>query len=593
MRSGLHGEKRVIDDNAPLQSPPKRATKDRPMRTPELAAPANIASPGIDPAWWQRGVIYHIYPRSFADSDGDGVGDLRGIVEHLDYLNDGSPQSLGVSAIWLSPIYLSPGRDAGYDVADHSAIDPVFGNDSDFELLIAEAHKRGIAVIMDLVVNHTSDVHPWFIDARSSQESTHRDWYIWRPPRADGSPPNNWRSFFGGPAWTLDRETGDYYLHTFLREQPDLNWQNPAVQEAALEIVRHWLGRGVDGFRLDVFNAYFKHPELLNNPRRLGRSDWTRQRHVNNKDRPELRDFLTRLRDLVDGHAGAIAIGETFDGKPELAASYGDKLHLVFNFDFLQQPWSPAHIQRAIARWDRLLVGEGTWPCYVLSNHDNPRHASRYGRGVAEPEADARAKVAAALLLTLRGTPFLYYGEEIGMRDAEIPPDELRDLAFSHGTTRDPARSPMQWTAERGAGFSSGTPWIRLGADFRDRNVTEQESDRRSLLSFYRQLVWLRRESDALQLGTWVPLIQAPRTALAYLRTHEGQAMLVALNFSAQRQRVRLEVELPRRRWSVRLSTRRADVGWPAIVDATLDLGPYEATIFEADRAGSTRLEEM
>jgi len=537
--------------------------------------------------WWKRGVIYHVYPRSFADSDGDGVGDLLGIVERLDYLNDGTPGSLGVSAIWLSPVYLSPGRDAGYDVADHLVVDPVFGGQAAFDALVTEAHKRGIKVIMDLVLNHTSDVHPWFLSARSSRTNEFRDWYIWRPPAPGGGPPNNWRSFFGGPAWTLDDETGDYYLHTFLREQPDLNWQNRAVQEAALDIVRYWLERGVDGFRLDVFNAYFKHPELRDNPRRLGRTAWTRQRHVNNKDRPELHEFLQELRSLVDGYPGAVVIGETFDGKPELAASYGEKLHLVFNFEFLQQEWDAADIQRAIQRWDSLHAHERVWPSYVLSNHDNPRHATRYGKEVTQADGDARAKVAAALLLTVRGTPFVYYGEEIGMRDAEIPASELRDLAFAHGFTRDPARSPMQWSRERNGGFTTGAPWIRLASDFRERNVAEQDTDSRSLLNFYRSLIWLRRDSEALQVGTWLPLTPKPRGAIAYLRLTSGEAVLVALNFTPSRQRIRFDAELPTRRWTVSMSTRRADVGWPSIVHATLDLGPYEATILQAKLGAS------
>jgi alpha-glucosidase len=531
--------------------------------------------------WWKEGVIYHVYPRSFADSDGDGVGDLRGIVERLDYLNDGTADSLGVSAIWLSPIYLSPGRDAGYDVADHMVIDPVFGGSEAFDELLREAHKREIAVIMDLVLNHTSDVHPWFLDARSSKTSEHRDWYVWQAPRPGGAPPNNWRSFFGGPAWALDHDTGEYYLHTFLREQPDLNWHNRDVQQAALEIVRYWLERGVDGFRLDVFNAYFKHPELHNNPRRLGRTAWSRQRHINNKDRPELHGFLGELRDLVDRYPGAVTIGETFDGKPELAASYGDKLHMVFNFDFLQQDWDAASIQHAVARWDRLLAAEHTWPSYVLSNHDNPRHATRYGQEVTLAEGDARAKVAACLLLTLRGTPFVYYGEEIGMRDADIPSSELRDLCFAHGFTRDPARSPMQWSAGRNGGFTSGAPWIRLAPDFRERNVEEQAADHRSLLRFYRELIWLRRRSAALQTGSWTPLINRPRGALAYLRTGGEDAVLVALNFTATRQRLRFEESLPTRRWIARVSTRRSDIGWRSIIDSTLDLGPYEASVFQ------------
>ena len=287
------------------------------------------------------------------------------MIERLDHLNDGTSRSLGVSAVWLSPIYPSPNRDVGYDVADYTAIDPALGDLEDFDALVAACRAREIHVVMDLVLNHTSDLHPWFEASRAGRESEKRDWYIWRDPGPSGRPPNNWRSFFGGgPAWTYDEESGQFYLHTFLAEQPDLNWQNPAVREAALDVVRFWLGRGVSGFRLDVFNAYFKHPELPSNPRRLGRTAWARQRHVYNKDRPEVHDFLAELRELLDAH-DAIAIGETFEGDPELAASYCDKLHMAFNFDILSQRWSAKRLQSAIRRWDRLLRQEHLWPSYV------------------------------------------------------------------------------------------------------------------------------------------------------------------------------------------------------------------------------------
>jgi alpha-glucosidase len=529
-------------------------------------------------AWWRTGVIYHVYPRSFSDANGDGVGDLRGLIERLDHLNDGTPRSLGVDAIWLSPIYSSPGRDGGYDVADHTAIDPVFGDLHDFDRLVSEARHRGVRVILDLVLNHTSDLHPWFLESRSSRGDPRRDWYIWRDPAAGHRPPNNWRSFFGGPAWTFDEASGQYYLHTFLPEQPDLNWQNPAVRAAALEIVRFWLDRDVSGFRLDVFNAYFKHPELRDNPRRLGRTAWRRQVHRYSKDRPELHDFLAELRALLDAHPGVVAVGETFDGDADLAASYCDKLHMAFNFDVLQQPWDAGRLQRAIGHWDRLLEREHTWPSYVLSNHDNPRHAGRYGNRLPGAERDARAKVAAALLLTLRGTPFMYYGEEIGMQDADVPLAERCDLAFA----RDPARAPMQWSDAPHGGFSSGRPWLPIASDYRERNVERQDADARSILSFYRKLIWFRRTSAALRLGTWTPLLRTPKSTIAYLRRHEQQVVLVVLNFSAEATSVRLSVDLPARSWVPRISTRRADVGWAMSLGQTIALGPYEATVFEA-----------
>ena len=532
------------------------------------------------PAWWRTGPIYHVYPRSFRDANGDGVGDLRGIVERLDHLNDGTDRSLRVKGIWLSPIYLSPGRDVGYDVADHCAVDPAFGTEEDLDLLVAEARRRGIRVILDLVLNHTSDLHPWFQASRSGRDDPLRDWYVWRDPARGGRPPNNWRSYFGGPAWTFDEETGQYYLHTFLPEQPDLDWHNPAVRAACLGVVRFWLERGISGFRLDVFNAYFKHPDLPDNPRRLGRRPWERQRHLYNKDRPELHDFLLELRALLDQYPDTMAVGETFDGQPELAASYCDKLHMAFNFDFLSQPWKPAAIQRAIARWDKLLAREDTWPCYVLSNHDNPRHAWRHGRGVTPSEVDARARVAAALLLTLRGTPFIYYGEEIGMQDVAVGSDETRDMAFD-GSSRDAARSPMQWDDSRNAGFSASRPWLPIAPDFRERNVAHQDLDSRSILNFYRRLAALRDAVPALQTGTWEPLLREPRDALVYVRRTGSELALVALNFTNKR--VRVDAALPTRRWTPRLSTRRPDVGWAVHLRDALDLGPYEATVFTAD----------
>jgi alpha-glucosidase len=525
--------------------------------------------------------VYHVYVRSFADANGDGVGDLRGLRERLDHLNDGTPRSLGVDAIWLSPIYPSPNRDVGYDVADYTAIDPAFGSLEDFDALVADCRARGIHVVMDLVLNHTSDLHPWFCASRSGEGSDKRDWYIWRDPRSGGRPPNNWRSWFGGPAWTYDEESGQYYLHTFLPEQPDLNWHNPAVREAALGVVRFWLRRDVSGFRLDVFNAYFKHPDVPSNPRRLGRSAWARQRHVYNKDRPELHGFLGELRELLDAH-DAMAVGETFEGDPELAASYCEKLHMAFNFHVLGQPWSAKGLQTAISRWDRLLRQEHLWPSWVLSNHDHPRHARRYGVALPPAEADARAKVAAALLLTLRGTPFLYYGEEIGMQGAELTAEQRWDVAGS-GIDRDSARTPMQWSGERNGGFSPVAPWLPLSADHRERNVAEQDGNARSVLSFYRQLTWLRRRSPALQTGGWVSLLDEPRAALAYLRTSAEQTMLVVLNLSKEKTRVRFPAPLPARRWTPRISTCRADVGWSVTLGRELVLRPYEATVFAAD----------
>ncbi len=531
--------------------------------------------------WWKAGVVYHVYPRSFLDSNGDGVGDLEGLLQRLDYLNDGTPASLGISAIWLSPIYPSPGRDGGYDVADHAAIDPAFGDLETFDRLVAEAHKRRIRVILDLVLNHTSDLHPWFVASRGSRDSPRRDWYVWRDPGKYGRRPNNWRSFFGGPAWTFDEETGQYYLHTFSREQPDLNWHNPAVRQEAIALVQYWLDRGVDGFRLDVFNAYFKHPAFPNNPRKVGRG-WASQRQIYNKDRPEVHEFLTDLRQLLDHYPEAMAVGETFEGHPELAASYCDKLHMAFNFDIVKQPFEAGRLSASISRWDRLLAEEHLWPCYVLSNHDSPRHAWRHARELPAAESDARAKVTATLLLTLRGTPFLYYGEEIGMRDGDIPP--LRRWDNVWGQSRDAARTPMQWSDALFAGFSTRSPWLDVADDYRERNVVSQEADERSVLNHYRRLIWLRNSSQALQVGSWTPVARDARDVLTYVRQAGDDAMFVALNLTPRRVRVDLAVPLPTRDWIPRVSTRRPDVGWSVVIGRQLELGPYEATVFEARR---------
>lgn len=538
--------------------------------------------------WWRDGVIYQIYPRSFQDSNGDGVGDLRGIIQRLDYLNDGTPRSLGIDAIWLSPIHPSPGFDVGYDVSDYDAIDPIFGTLEDFDVLVREAHRRGIRIILDLVMNHTSHLHPWFRESRSRRDDPRRDWYVWRDAAPGRRYPNNWRSLFGGPAWRWDAPTRQFYLHTFLAEQPDLNWRNPDVERAMLAMIRRWLDRGVDGFRLDVFNAFFKHVDLPDLPVRRGRfRGYHRLDHIHDKNQPELLDFLARFRALLDEKPGRMAVGEFFGGTREQAASYVGPagLSLLFEFAFLVQPWQPAVFQRAIVAWER--PGHDRWPCYVLGNHDQPRLATRYGGTLPEAEVDALAKVAAALLLTLRGTPFLYYGDELAMRDVPIPADRVRDFpATRYGhrpdgwTTRDPGRTPMQWEDAPAAGFTRGEPWLPLGSDQRTRTVARQAADPASVLSWYRQLVWLRRASAALQRGTWRTLLPEPDRALAYLREAPGQRLLVALNFASDEVALRLG-DLPAPRWFTRLGTR-SSASEDRIVSGQLTLAPYEVLILEA-----------
>ncbi len=532
--------------------------------------------------WWQEGVIYQIYPRSFADADGDGVGDLRGILAHLDHLNDGTPRSLGVDALWLSPVYPSPGYDFGYDVSDYCNIDPLFGTLQDFDRLVSEAHRRGMRILMDMVVNHTSHEHAWFVESRASRESPKRDWYIWRDPHPGGGMPNNWEAVFGGRAWEWDEASRQYYYHMFLKEQPDLNWRNPQARRAVMQAFRFWLERGVDGFRLDVVNAYFKDAGLHDDPPRLGLRGYDRQAHVYDMDQPELLDVYRELHELLGQFGERLAVGEVMDETPEKAARYSAQglLSLAFNFEFTRQPWRAPSFQRAVTRCEASHA-QGGWPCYVLSNHDVPRHASRYGGR----HAVERAKVAAALLLTLRGTPFLYYGEEIGMRNGRIRRDEIQDPPGKRYWPlyggRDPERTPMPWSAEAGAGFTRGRPWLPLNSDYREVNVAAQRDDPHSVFSFYRQLIWLRKASVALRQGSYRPLIRAPRHAQAYLREAPGQRMLVALNFSAQPLVAAFDEPLPSAAWRLRLSTHAA--AHEPMQGGGIHLRPYEACIFEAE----------
>ena len=518
--------------------------------------------------WWQTGVVYQIYPRSFADANGDGIGDLAGILSHLDHLG-GDQGSLGVDAIWLSPIYPSPDFDFGYDVADYVGVDPKFGSLADFDRLVAGCHARGIKVILDLVLNHSSSKHPWFEASRASRDGPHADWYIWRdsPGRSilgRRRPPNNWRSFFGGSAWTWDDARGQFYMHTFLPEQPDLNWRNPAVREALLGVVRTWLDRGVDGFRLDVFNAFFKAEGLPSNPRRLGgRGAWSWQYHVNDRNQPELSELLGELRSIVDEKPGRMTVGELFDGSLRDAAGLIRPRHLVFDFTLISVPWSAAAFAGAIEARGAAF-GPERWPANVLSNHDQPRHASRF-EPPASPsgsaEGDARAKVAAVLLLTLRGTPFLYYGEEIALRNLSIPNSEAFDPPARRASflfpwwNRDQARGPMPWTSGPGAGFSAGRPWLPLTPDAALRNAERQAADPASVLSVYRRMLALRRATPALQVGSQHLVATGDAEVLAFIRRAGDGAALILLNFASRPASIALAKDGSREPWRVALST--------------------------------------
>ncbi len=493
--------------------------------------------------WWREGVIYQIYPRSFQDTNANGLGDLPGITSRLPYLQD-----LGIDAIWLSPFFPTPDKDFGYDIRDYCGVDERFGTLEDFDRLVDAAHRRGIRLVLDMVLNHTSDQHPWFQDSRRSRQSPHRDWYIWRPVSRTRfgrwKAPNNWQASFGGKAWEFDPTSGEAYLHSFTREQPDLNWRNLQVRHAMLDVFRFWLERGADGFRLDVFNAYFKDARFRDNPPKLGLRAFDRQHHIHDMDQPEMMPFLQELRALLDSYPQRYAVGETYLASPEKTLGYcgDDKLHQAFSFDFTSFsseiraalrvfPWSPRWILKKINARERLFNAAGVLPTTVMSNHDLPRAVSRYTRG----EDDRMAKIIMTLLLTLRGTPFLYQGEEIGMRELRLKRSELHDPAgkkyFPIYPGRDGCRAPMQWDDSPQAGFSTARPWLKLHPDATRRHVRAQEKDPDSLLHFTRRLIALRKAHAALRGGEFIPVL-ASAHVLAYLRRSEAETLLVVLHFS-------------------------------------------------------------
>jgi alpha-glucosidase len=517
--------------------------------------------------WWRDGIIYQIYPRSFADSNDDGIGDLPGIISKLDYLH-----ALGVDAIWLSPIYPSPDVDFGYDVADYCEIDPKFGTMQDFEALVKGANKRDIHIILDLVLNHTSDQHPWFLEAKKSKDNPYHDWYLWQDPKPNGDPPNNWASWFGGPAWEFDPDLGQYYYHMFHKEQPDLNWRNPDVRAAMLDVFRFWLKKGVDGFRLDVFNAYFKDPEFKDNPSQFGIRAFDRQKHIYDISQPEMFPVLQEIRTIMDKRKDTYVVGETFLADPQQTAQYcGDgKLHAAFNFDFAQNRWHPKRFLQSALRWYQSL-GDNAWPNNFLSNHDMRRAASRYCLG----EDDRRAKVALAMLLTIKGTPFMYYGEEIGLRD--IPIRKLSEVKDPVGKTfwplfngRDGCRAPMQWNDQIHAGFSSAETWLPVHANYPKRNVDQQITDPESLLIFCKHIIQVRKEEPALQRGDFIPLVNDPRHFLAFLRTYLDDQVLVVLNFSSRE----LIYDIPEGTWVSLFGGDEPNHG-------LISLAPYDVRLFK------------
>ncbi|MDP8983187.1 MAG: alpha-glucosidase [Acidobacteriota bacterium] len=529
--------------------------------------------------WWRKAVFYEIYPRSFQDTNGDGIGDLKGITQRLPYLAE-----LGIDAIWITPFSPSPQVDFGYDVSDYENVDPQFGTLADFDKLVAEAHKRKIRIIMDLVLNHTSDQSEFFKQSRSSRDSPYRDWYIWRDGK-DGGPPNNWSSEFGPTAWTLDEKTGQYYYHYFYTQQPDLNWRNPEVEKRMFDSVRFWLKRGADGFRLDAINWLFEDPEWRDNPMlpdfRRGSKTEHQQEVKYNRDQPETHDVLRRLRQVAaEFGPDRVLIGEIWvPSMTQLTEYYGvnnDELQLPFNFFFTQVPKLDAALFRAeVDKAEKAL--KGRWTTWVLSNHDLVRAVNRFGDGRNDKKIE---KLLATMLLTLRGSPFIYYGEELGM--VTTPPksrDEVRDpvgkLYWPNEKGRDGERTPMQWTSGRNAGFTTGQPWLPVPPSAGKNNVAAEESDPTSVLNYYKRMIAVRRASPALLSGDYTPLGDDPHV-FAYRRHAEGQTYVIALNMSPEEHKVSLGKPLAPSGKLV-LDTDGPDHGTVELWD--LHLRPYEALV--------------
>ena len=508
---------------------------------PQVSARAQSVDAEGHP-WWQHAVFYEVYPRSFADSNNDGIGDLPGIASKLEYL-----KQLGIDAIWISPCYPSPQVDFGYDVSDYENIDPMYGSLADFDRLAIQAHKRNIRIIMDFVINHTSDQHPWFLDSKSAKTAPHRDWYIWRDGRGPGQPPNNWLSTFGGSAWKFDPATSQYYYHYFYAAQPDLNWRNPAVEKAMFDVTRWWYKRGVAGFRLDAVDTMYEVEDLRDNPILPGKNKYgdPNTEDTYNKKQPEMHEALKRLRKVADEY-NAVLIGETWthdiDELREYYGAHNDELQMPMDFLFTEvNKLSPPEFRRQIAG----VEASGGWPVFVISNHDIVRSYNRYGDGVHN---DDIAKLMASLYLTLRGTPILYYGEEIGMQNndpqhKEDVKDPIGKLGWPKEKGRDGERTPMQWNDSPNAGFSQATPWLPVPATYKTHNVAAESKDPNSILNVYRKLLSLRRTNPALLEGNYTGLNQDDPNVLSYLRSYKGEAVLVALNMTGTAQRATFNLE--------------------------------------------------
>ena len=523
--------------------------------------------------WWQRTVIYQVYPRSFQDTTGDGVGDLNGITSRLGHLSD-----LGVDTVWLSPVFPSPMADFGYDVSDYTGIDPLFGTMADFDALVAAVHGRGMHIVLDYVPNHSSDKHPWFIASRSSRHDPKRDWYIWHDPAPGGGPPNNWLSHFSGSAWEWDEATGQYYLHSFLKEQPDLNWRNPQVKSAMFDVLRFWLERGVDGFRVDVLWLLIKDAHVRDNPPnpnwKPGETSRDKLLSVYDADRPETHEIVAEMRRVLDTYGDRLLIGEIYLPVEHLVTYYGRDgrgAQMPFNFLLINAKWTAPVIAGIIRTYNGALP-PSAWPNWVLSNHDQSRIDTRIGR--------AQSRVAAMLLLTLRGTPTIYYGEEIGMADVPIPPDEIRDPAEKRqpgiGLGRDPERTPMPWTADVNGGFTTGKPWLPLGPEYVTRNVASEAQDGHSMLAFYKALLALRR-SDPIFLDGAVAEVGADGAVLRFIRVAGPKRIAVLLNMASE------STEAPIGPGRIALTTRLDRSG--ESVAGAISLRPDEGCIVTLDPA--------
>jgi alpha-glucosidase len=489
--------------------------------------------------WWKHAVFYEVYPRSFADSDNNGIGDLKGITEKLDYV-----KKLGVDAIWITPCFPSPQVDFGYDVSDYEAIDPMYGTLADFDRMSAEAKKRNIRIILDFVVNHTSDQHKWFLDSKSSKTSAHRDWYIWRDGKGPNQPPNNWTSTFGTAAWTFDTKTKQYYYHYFYPQQPDLNWRNPAVEKAMFDATRFWYQRGVSGFRLDAVDTMYEVEDLRDNPPAPGMDKFGRPNTEEkfNKKLPEIHTALQRLRKVADEN-NAVLIGETWTTDvSQLAEYYGpseNELQMPMDLLLNGLPFSAAAYRAHV----NALDGSGHWPVYVMNNHDTRRSYSRYANGKND---DAIAKLVAAFYLTLRGTAILYYGEELGMENndpktKEEVQDPVGKLSWPTDKGRDGERTPMQWNAASNAGFSAAKPWLPVPQSAKTHNVAAEEKDPRSILETYRSLLAFRHHEPALLEGDYVSINNSDSNVFSYLRRYKGEEILVVLNFSDKNQETKID----------------------------------------------------